>query len=109
MEKFIYIGNVTSSISLMYPAESFRGAHPASDTTLNLYFTPIIEGGLASDKDNDVITVTTTDDNKHKEVLEALVNAINEDNHVTVIFDADTGEKIHSQISGVSATYSSDV
>ena len=110
MEIFIYIGNVTSSLSLLYPAESWRGAHPVSDTELNIYFTPIEEGGLYPDKDNDVITITTTDISKHKDVLEALVEEINfGDSHVTVIFDADTGEKIHTQISSVSATMSSDV
>ena len=77
MEKFIYIGNVTSSLSLLYPAESWRGAHPVSDTELNIYFTPIEEGGLYPDKDNDVITITTTDISKHKDVLEALVEEIN--------------------------------
>ena len=110
MEKFIYIGNVTSNMSLLYPAEPWRGAHPASDTELNLYFTPIVEGGLYPDKDNDVITITTTDNNKHKDVLEALVEEINfGDSHVTVIFDADTGEKVHTQITSISATMSSDV
>ena len=110
MEKFIYIGSLTGNISLVYPAESWRGAHPASDNTLNLYFTPIVEGGLFPDKDNDVITIETTDDNKHKEVIEALVNEINHgDSHVTVLIDKDSGESVHSQISGVTATFSSDV
>jgi len=109
MEKFIYIG-VVGSESLMYPAESWRGAHPVSDTELNLYFTPINEGGLASDKDNDIVTVTTTDNNKHKEVLQAIVESVSlGENLITVIFDDDTGEKIHTQIASIATTMSSDV
>ena len=110
MEKFIYFGTLSGSIYLVYPAESFRGAHPASDNTLNLYFTPMVEGGLASDKDNDVITIQTTDNNKHKEVLEALVDEINHgESHVTIVIDKDTGEAVHSQIVGITITMSSDV
>ena len=110
MEKFIYIGNVSGSISLLYPVESWRGAHPASDTTLNLFFTPITEGGMYPDKDNDIITVTTTDNNKHKDVLEALVEEVNYgEKGVTILFDADTGEKVHTQIASVSYTASSNV
>ena len=65
MERFVYLFD-NSSIGLVYPTESFQGAHPASDTTLELYFTPITEEGYAPGKDNDVITLTLSNNNVHK-------------------------------------------
>ena len=111
MEKFFYIGDISaSSISYAWPIESWRGAHPASDTTLNLYFTPILEIGLAPDKDNDVVTLTLSSNNKHKDVLESIAESmLTNEGSVITIFDVDTSEKINDYISGVSITMSSDV
>tara|TARA_R100001443_G_scaffold21957_2_gene34179 strand:+ start:410 stop:745 length:336 start_codon:yes stop_codon:yes gene_type:complete len=111
MEKFFYIGDISASnIGLSYPVESWRGAHPSSDTVLNIYFTPVDEGGLASDKDNDVIHLTLSSANKHKDVMESIVEAMNtSDEHVINIIDIDNSLKINDYISSVSVTMSSDV
>ena len=50
MEKFFYFGDVSNSVAISYPIESWRGAHPEDDTTLHLYFTPFNEMGFAPQK-----------------------------------------------------------
>lgn len=108
MERFVYFHN-GSTFGLVYPVESFQGAHPASDTTLELYFTPITEEGYAPGKDNDVITLTLSSNNVHKGVMLAVGEAMGElEENFTVIFDSSTGEKIHSSISSFGYTPSSD-
>ena len=110
MEKFFYFGILSASnLSIAYPVESWRGAHPEDDTTLHLYFTPLHEMGLYPDKDNDVMSLTIST-NKHKEVLQAIAEAMNtSEEHVIVVIDIDTSEKVSSDISAVAAIMSSDV
>ena len=111
MERFFYIGDVAANnISYAWPIESWRGAHPASDTTLNLYFTPLQEIGLAPDKDNDVITLTLSDNNKHKDVLEAMALEMNSsEKPVITIIDVDASVTVSRFISSFTITMSSDV
>lgn len=107
MEKFLYIDD-NSSVVVMYPALSFRGAYPASDTTLELYFTPLAEIGKAPGKDNDIVTLTITA-NKHKETTTDLIEAINHsEEYLISIFDGDKGTKVSTHISGVARTGSSE-
>tara|TARA_R100000315_G_C5222706_1_gene134325 strand:- start:1147 stop:1476 length:330 start_codon:yes stop_codon:yes gene_type:complete len=109
MEKFFYIADIgTSNVGFSYPIEHLRGMHPASDTTLNLYFTPIHEMGLAPDKDNDIFILTITA-NKHKDVMQSIVEAMNLEENLIVIMDVDNSIVINSNISGFSFTLSSDV
>ena len=111
MEKFFYFGNVAAgNLSLAYPVENWRGAHPEDATTLHLYFTPMLEMGLSPDKDNDIMILTLSSDNKHKDVLESICEALNtSEDGVIVIVDIDSGEKINSYISAISVTMSRDV
>jgi len=111
MEKFIYIGDISSNHAYMYPAESFRGAHPKADDTLNIYFTPIFEFGLAPDKDNDVWTLSLATNNKHKEVMTAIAEAIaHGDEQIIVIADVDNSIFISDDVNGVALqALSSDV
>tara|TARA_R100000458_G_C8197869_1_gene189341 strand:+ start:371 stop:709 length:339 start_codon:yes stop_codon:yes gene_type:complete len=112
MNKFIYIGDIAaSSAAYMYPAESFRGAHPKADDTLNVYFTPSREAGLAPDKDNDVWTLSLSSNNKHKEVMVAIAEAIaHGDEQIIVLADTDDSIFISEHVNGVSLqALSSDV
>tara|TARA_Y100001938_G_scaffold109590_1_gene149837 strand:- start:2012 stop:2350 length:339 start_codon:yes stop_codon:yes gene_type:complete len=112
MNKFLYIGDLAASNHAhMYPAESFRGAHPKADDTLNIYFTPITEGGLAPGKDNDVWTLSLATNNKHKEVMTAIAEAIaHGDEQIIVLADIDDSVFISEHVDGVSLqALSSDV
>ena len=54
------------------PVSSFRGANPSSDTTLDLYFSSIINDGQESGLDNFLAQLTITA-NKHKAVLDTIL------------------------------------
>jgi hypothetical protein len=107
MEKFIYIHDGTAVH--LFPAKNFRGGSPASDTVLEICFTPIQEDGRAAGKDNDIVEITTSSNNKHKEVLVSITNelALGE-NPLVVIFDSATSEKINSNIASVAVTKSTE-
>ena len=111
MERFFYIGDIAANnISYAWPIESWRGAHPLSDTELNLYFTPHLEIGLYPDKDNDIVTLTLSSNNKHKDVLESMALEMNtSQSPVITIIDIDASEKINDYISSLTVTMSSDV
>tara|TARA_R110002167_G_scaffold150128_5_gene343726 strand:+ start:601 stop:927 length:327 start_codon:yes stop_codon:yes gene_type:complete len=107
MEKFIYL-NDNSNVILLYPASSFRGCYPKSDTTLELYFTPINEHGYAPNKDNDVI-ILTIGTNKHKEVMLAIGEEINTGEvPYTTIIDVATGVKVSTHVTSFTYTASSN-
>tara|TARA_R100001015_G_C4592336_1_gene147777 strand:- start:32 stop:358 length:327 start_codon:yes stop_codon:yes gene_type:complete len=107
MNKFLYIDDA-SSLKVMYPADSFRGSSPTSDTTLELYFTPLPEEGRAPGKDNDIVELTITA-NKHKDVLQEVVHSIfYSDDYLIAIFDSVLGVKISTHIGSVARTASSE-
>ena len=107
MEKFIFFND--GSHAKLYPAKNFRGGAPQSDTTLELYFTPLGEDGRTAGKDNDIVTITTSSNNKHKDVLLSITNdlALGE-NLVVAVFDSTTSEKIDDNISSIAYTISSE-
>jgi hypothetical protein len=108
MTRWIFFKDTAASICVIYPLDSFRGCYPRSDTTLELYFTPIREMGYAPGKDNDVFILTIAT-NKHKDVMEAIAEGLNVNEDLVVkIFDDSTGEKISTHISSFTRTYSSD-
>mgnify|MGYP003136759894 CR=1 FL=1 len=108
MTRWIFFKDTTLNACLVYPLDSFRGCYPRSDTTLELYFTPVREMGYAPGKDNDVFVLTIAT-NKHKEVMEAIAEGLNVGEDLVVkIFDNSTGEKISTHISSFNLTYSSD-
>ena len=80
----------------LFPVSSFLGMHPASDTTLTLFFKPRLlvdsTSSLALNQDTDLVTVSTLQTlasktesdsvvlvvtaNKHKEVMQAICNTM---------------------------------
>tara|TARA_R100000742_G_C4196934_1_gene27237 strand:+ start:42 stop:506 length:465 start_codon:yes stop_codon:yes gene_type:complete len=104
MENYLYFRTQATladdddiSQSAMFPASSFMGCYPVSDTTLKLHFKSIFLQDVAATRviqqdtdltsasimvkqphnlvtDHVVLTITT---NKHKEVMEALAIAMN--------------------------------
>jgi len=107
MNKFLYIDD-NSSLKVMYPADSFRGSSPTSDTTLELYFTPLPEEGRAPGKDNDIVELTITA-NKHKDVIQEIVHSIfYSDDYLIPIFDSALSLQVSSLISSVARTASSE-
>ena len=111
MKRFFYFGDIAgNNLALFFPVEHWRGAHPMSLTTLNLYFTPIAEMGLYPDKDNEVIVMTLTENGKHKDFLESMIEAMNNSEEVLInIIDIDNSLKISEYVSSVSWTPSSNV
>ena len=108
MEKFLFFRNSSANTSIAYPKQSFRGCYPRSDTTLEVYMTPIAQQGFAPGRDNDVWLLTITA-NKHKDVMEAISEALNvTEDLVIVIFDDVDSEAVSTYISNVSVTVSSD-
>ena len=103
MEKFVYIHDGTTVH--LFPAKNFRGGTPTSDTVLEIFFTPIQEDGRAVGKDNDIVAITTSSNNKHKDVLISITDelALGE-KPLVVIFDSPTSEKIDSNIASVAIT-----
>ena len=107
MSKLIYF-NDNSNAKYVYPMQSFRGLYPRSDTTLEMYFTPMAENGYAPGRDNDVY-VLTIGTNKHKEVMFAIGEAmINGEDPLLTIVNTATSEFIHSEVSSFTVTLSSD-
>lgn len=107
MNNFLYIDN-NSTLKVMYPSVSFRGSSPTSDTTLELYFTPLPEEGRAPGKDNDIVELTIVT-NKHKEVLQDIVHSIfYSDDYLIAIFDSVLDVKVSTHISAVARTASSE-
>mgnify|MGYP004452288899 CR=1 FL=1 len=107
MNKFLYIDD-GSTLKVMYPDTSFRGTSPTSDTTLELYFTPLPEEGKAPGKDNDIVELTIAA-NRHKDVIQEVVNSIfYSDDYLIAIFDSVLGVKISTHISSVARTESSE-
>jgi hypothetical protein len=107
MEAVVYFNDGTSVI--WYPLESFQGAHPTSDTVLSLFFTPKGEEGRAMGKDNDIITLTLSSNNKHKEVLDSISDSFCfPPKALITIFDSDESIKINDYIQSWSWTPSSE-
>ena len=88
MEAVAYINDGTSVA--WWPVKNFKGCSPRSDTTLEMYFTPIHEAGQAPERDNDVLILTMSSDNKHKDVMQAIADAFCfPEKSVVTIFDSD--------------------
>lgn len=56
------------------PASDFSGFGVTNTTTLDLYFNGLLENSGGTDHDKVALTIST---NKHKEVMETIVQAIN--------------------------------
>ena len=103
MENYLYFRNQASlakdddvAQSGLFPVSSFLGMHPASDTTLTLFFKPRLlvdsTSSVALNQDTDLTTVSTLQTlasktesdsvilvvtaNKHKEVMQAICNTM---------------------------------
>ena len=88
------------------PVSSFRGANPSSDTTLDLYFSSIINDGQESGLDNFLAQLTITA-NKHKAVLDTILKEFSTgEDYFVIIADEAAGTFINSAITGVSWTFS---
>jgi hypothetical protein len=69
--------NTADNDSVLYPASAFRGADQSAGTTIDLYFTPLVNLGKNSADDVcDKIALTITD-GKEKEVLKAIAALVN--------------------------------
>lgn len=68
--------NTADNDSALYPASAFRGADQSGDTTIDLYFSPIVITDVATGDVADKIPLTITA-GKEKEVLKALAGLVN--------------------------------
>ena len=90
METYLYfaenLGANAAGDCAVYPASTFTGIDPVSDTTTRISFKAL--AGTAADDDILLTHVT----GKYKEVAEALADALSDDNGELVIFmDEDNG------------------
>jgi glycerol kinase len=107
MEVVAYLNDGTTVV--WWPVKNFKGCQPRSDTTLEMYFTPVNQRGQAPGRDNDVIVLTLSSNNKHKEVIQDITEAFCfPEKSVVTIFDSDESVKISSHISSYSLTMSQD-
>ena len=117
--KFLYFCNAIGGDGfdqnemVCYPASSLRGMEPADGgTTLNLWFTPMEITTVAATDDADLVQLTVTA-LKHKDVIQAIAEAINLPSSTGVITVADevathhdgttTGVYLHANITAVAA------
>ena len=106
MDKNLYFRTVAaaadddaSNDSLCVPYSSFKGAQPLSDTNLALYFDVITDTVAGADTTRVELTVTA---NKHKEVLEAITNAVAFSNKQFVVIGDDvTSDYIAGDLTAV--------
>ena len=97
-----------TAASGLIPTDSITGMHPTTDATLRVYFTPKIpffsDGSDNNYKDNDFIQIEVTA-NKHKEVMKAIVDSINDEfgDPFIIVGDDTTGEYLHADITGIGA------
>lgn len=103
----MYFNNGTNVIC--FPINCFQGMLPRDDDKLELYFHPISEEGYAPGKDNFVIELTLNTNNKHKEVMTAISEAIVfPETPVVVIFDSTETSKVSEYIDSFTGTASND-
>jgi len=137
MDKFLYFrtvadvdgddgaaGSATQLTSVCFPAKNIMSIAPASDTTLQIRYVPLKNGRVTGGTTNDEVltdTVTlTVNTHTHKNVVDALVAAINSnklynDGFIDVVDTVTTNLAnaavdaifFHSDITGVSG-YTSD-
>lgn len=107
MEGLIYLNDGTSVY--FFPVDSFQGCLPTDDDKLEMYLTPILEEGYAPGKDNLVIEFTLTEDNKHKEVMLAIADAlVFPETPIVTLFDSVSSVKVSEYISSFTGTASTD-
>ena len=99
--KFLYFAtgdgaNLTGEAAF-YPVSAFRGADPASATTVNLFFTPQEVTAVATGDDVDVVTLTITSGSVVN-VLEALANEIAFGNSTVIKVDSDNNVFFNSNV-----------
>ena len=94
METYLYfaenLGANAAGDCCVYPASTFTGIDPVSDTTTRISFKAL--AGTAADDDILMTHVT----GKSKEIAEALVDALSDDNGELVIF-ADEDNAVYSK------------
>ena len=94
METYLYFAENESadaaSDCAVYPASTFTGIDPISDTTTRISFKAL--AGTAAD--DDILFTHVT--GKHKEICEALADALSDDSGELVIF-ADEDNTVYSK------------
>ena len=117
-DKFLYFraqatdeNDQSSSDSACYPVSSLMGMHPGSDTSLLLYFKPMIRrtpsgnepDANASFDNHDKISLTIPD-NTHLTAMTAIVRAINNNSStIIVVANNDSGGTEYLANSGITS------
>ena len=104
MKKYLRLNkSATDSYTQGYfilPVSSFRGAHPSSDTALELYFEPAIKSKYTTGNTNLKVTLTVGT-NKHKDVLQVLTREFSTGEDVYIDIDEETSTFPTSDITAV--------
>tara|TARA_R100000234_G_scaffold80174_1_gene50242 strand:+ start:622 stop:1056 length:435 start_codon:yes stop_codon:yes gene_type:complete len=97
----------TTTEAIMVPANSYLGANPKSDTTIDLSFADVVGTDTVT-----VVTLTIADDT-HKQVMEALASIMNSNpnkanNGIIVVADAEdtTAKELTTATGGAGTSYS---
>tara|TARA_R100001594_G_scaffold39285_1_gene70764 strand:+ start:464 stop:1210 length:747 start_codon:yes stop_codon:yes gene_type:complete len=110
MEKYLLLNkSSTDSASegyLTIPVKSFQGAHPSSDTALELYFTPTINHIKGAYGNNNIKVTLTVKTNTHKEVLEVLSKEFTTGENIYIEIDKETSTYPTADITNVTYAYS---
>ena len=103
MEKYLYFRTEATLAdddgtgnSVLFPASSFMGAEPTSDTSITVFFKSMKNDNVNDDHTVSDSVVLTTATNKAKEAMMAIVDAIvgntfSKSSFITVIDDYGTG------------------
>jgi len=103
MEKYLYFRTEStladddgSGNSVVFPAASFLGAEPTSDTSITVFFKSMKNSHAHDDHSISDSVVLTTATNKAKEAMMAIVDAVvgntfSKSSFITVIDDYGTG------------------
>ena len=107
---FLYFAEAevaTTTEAIMVPANSYLGANPKSDTTIDLSFADVVGTDTVT-----VVTLTIEDDT-HKQVMEALASIMNSNpnkanNGIIVVADAEdtTAKELTTATGGAGTSYS---
>ena len=120
MEKYLYFRTQAtdaddddSGQSACWPVSSLTGMHPSADSTLALYFKPMVRrtpSGNEPDADemfdnNDRVLLTLTTANTHLTAIKAITNAISSSarSQLIVVANDDSGGTEYLSGSGISA------
>lgn len=105
--KFLYFatgdGADATGEAAFYPVSAFRGADPASATTVTLFFTPQEISTVAAADDVDTVVLTVAS-GSIVTVLEALANEIAFGNSTVIKVDADNSVFFNSNVTDCAIT-----